>query len=241
MSQHDLEYSVSTALKGMALTDEFKKFVTSNRELWLTFGKMDSHLYRKKLMKLMEAAKLTKDQKIVVYFLFTIVGKKSRVIDGMNAMPDHVKSMAWFDPVRAFIATTMTDYNTSAKAVDKFPGTHVAATNPGLSLMLWKLSVEEEARTVEAFFAKPITVQLHLSQECQERAKSGYKFYWDETVQGSKNTMNTEEAKYREEYYNTSAGDKYLLVTDGLREVEPANKNLGYSMKEIEMWLTAKV
>jgi len=234
-----LEYSVEAALTAMELTTSFKKFVVDNRTLWSTFGKMDSHLYRKKLMKLMDAAKLTKEQRLVVHFMFAVVKRKSRVIDGMAGLSDATKAMPWFDPVKSFISGTIVDYNVSAKTPDKFPGTHVPTTNPGLDMMLWRLSTEPKDRTLDAFFIRTTSVQLHLAPDAQAKAKLGYKSYWDDVVKGTKNTVKTEEAKYREEYYNTSAGDTYLLVMDNLKELKPKNMEVGYTLEEITAWMSA--
>lgn len=235
----DLDYSVAAALKAMELTDAFAKFVVDNRTLWSTFGMMDSTLYRKKLMRLMNAAKLTPEQRLVVHFLFAVVKKKSRVLDGLAGLSDAAKSMTWFEPVRTFIAGTIVDYNANAKSPDKFPGTHVPTTNPGLDLLMWRLMTSKENRNLDEFFMRTTTVQLFLNKEAQEKAKSGYKLYWDETVKSSKNPVKTEEAMYREEYYNTSASDTYLLVNEKLEEVKPADKINGYTLEEITAWMNA--
>jgi len=237
MSLPDSDYSVKSALEKMELTESFKTFVTGNRELWSTFGKMDSHLYRKKLMKLMEKANLTAEQKLIVYFFFAVVKKKSRVIEGMNGLPDHQKSASWFTPVMTFIAGTMTDYNSQAKNPDRFPGTHVPTTNPGLDLLMWRLMTEKEDRTIDNFFRRTTSVQLHLDEAMQAKAKSGYKFYWDSVVTGTKNTMSVEAPQHREAYYETSAGDTYFLVNDSMKELKPADKDKGYTEKEISAWI----
>jgi len=237
MSQTDLAYSVEAALAAMELTTNFKKFVVDNRTLWSTFGRMDSHLYRAKLMKLMDKDGLTKEQRLVVHFLFSVVKKKSRVLEGLNGMSDTVKGMGFYDPVKSFIAGRITDYNTASKSPDKFPGTHIPITNPGLDMLMWKLQTPKAERTLDAFFARTTSIQLHLSTEAQEKSKSGYKYYWDNVVKGTRNTATTEEAKYREDYYNTSAGDKYPLVGDDLKPLAPSNAKTGYSLKEIEDYL----
>jgi len=237
----DLVYSVGAALNAMSLTVEFKKYVVDNRVLWSTFGKMDSHLYRKKLMKLMEAAKLTQEQKLVVHFLFSVVKKKSRVIDGLAGLSADTQKMSWFEPVKSFISGTIVDYNVSAKTPDKFPGTHVPTTNPGLDMMLWRLSTDPKDRTLDAFFIRTTSVQLHLAPESQAKAKLGYKSYWDDVVKGTKNSVKTEDSKYREDYYNTSAGDTYLLVDDNLKEVKPKNSKVGYTLEEITNWMLEDV
>jgi hypothetical protein len=233
----NMSYSVRNALNAMELTTNFSTFVKANRELWSTFGKMDSHLYRKKLMKLMDAAKLSKEQRLAVHLMFALVKNKTRVIDGMNGMSETTKAMSWYEPVKTFIAGTITDYNTAAKAADKFPGTHIPTTNPGLDMLMWRLSTDKEARTLEAFFSRTTSVQLKNGPEAQEMAKSGYRLYWDTVVKRSKNTAPTEEAKYREEYYETSAGDAYYLIDDRLRDVKPASDLVGYTLEEITTWM----
>jgi hypothetical protein len=237
MSQLGSVLSVEAALKAMDLTDNFKSFARSNRELWSTFGKMDSHLYRAKLFKLFALAKLTPEQIVVVYFLFAVVKKKSRVLDGLNGLNDTAKAMPWYDPVKTFIAAYITDYNSAAKSAEKFPGTHVPTTNPGMDLLMWRLMTSKEERSIDGFFARTTSIQLKNGPQAQEKAKSGYKSYWDNTVKGSKNSTPTEEAKYREEYYETSAGDEYFLLNDDLKEVKPANPSVGYTLEEIEKWM----
>jgi len=230
-------FSVKSALEKMELTEAFKTFVTGNRELWSTFGKMDSHLYREKLMKLMNTAGLSAEQKLIVYFFFAVVKKKSRVIEGMNSLPDAQKNATWFSPVMTFVAGTMTDYNSQAKNPDKFPGTHVPTTNPGLDLLMWRLMTDPKDRNKENFFRRTTSTQLHLDTEMQAMAKSGYKFYWDSVVTGTKNSMSVEAPQHREAYYDTSAGDKYFLLTDTMKEIKPKSMEMGYTEKEISDWI----
>jgi len=241
MSTNASVYNVKNAIREMALTDDFKTYIVANRESWSTFGKMDSHLYRKKLMDLMAAAKLTADQKLVVYFLFSVVKKKSRVMEGLNGLDDATKSKTWYDPVRTFIATTIVDYNTAAKSAGKFPGTHIPSTNPGLDLLLWRIMTPKESRTIEGFYARTTSVQMANDVAMQEKAKSGYKLYWDEVVKGTKNTATTEESKFREDYYLTSAGDAYKLLDESLKTIEPKNREVGYTEAEIKAWVAEGV
>jgi hypothetical protein len=237
MASGDLDYSVTAALRGMELTEPFVTFVKAHRDLWLTFGTMNSHLHRKKLMKLMDAAKLTKEQRLVVHFLFAVVKNKSRVMDGLASMPDSVKTFAWYEPVRTFIAGNIVDYNSAAKASEKFPGTHIGITNPGLDMLMWRIMTPKAERSLDRFFIRTTSIQLKLDKETQEMAKSGYKLYWDTVVVGTRNTTATEEAKFRENYYNTSAGDMYLLVDDNLKEFPPKVEAKGYTREEIEKWI----
>lgn len=239
MASGDTGFSVADALKEMMITPSFKKFVEDNKELWLTFGTMDSAAYRKKLMKLMAAAKLNKEQRLVIHFFFAVVKKKSRVLEGMSAFDESVKQKEWYEPVRSFIAGTLTDYNTQAKSADKFPGTHVPTTNPGLDLLMWKLMSKKEHLTIENFFARTTSVQLNLNAEMQSLAQVGYKNYWDNVVKDSRNEVKSEKPQYREDYYKTSAGDTYNLVDGSLKELPPANVKTGYTRKEIENWIAA--
>lgn len=235
----DSDYSVKSALDKMLMSTDFKKFAKDNRALWSTFGKMDSHQYRKKFMKLVETHKLTRESILAVHFFFSIVKKKSRVLDGMDGLPEDVKKKAWFEQTRNFVAAAIVDYNTAAKGPDKFPGTHISTCNPGLDLFLWRLCTPKEERTLEAFFARTTSVQMNLNPAMQAKAKAGYKEYWDNVVKGTKNTVKTEDAKYREEYYLTSAGDTYNLVEESGSDklVEVAAPATGYSEKDLMDWM----
>lgn len=239
----DMDYSVMAALEAMQVTSNFKTYVTDNRTLWSTFGKMDSHQYRKKFMKLIQAHKLSKESALAVQFFFALVKKKSRVLDGLDGLPEQAKKSTWFEQTRNFVATVVVDYNVSAKTADKFPGTHIPTCNPGVDLFLWRLSISKEERTLEAFFARTTSVQMCLDSAMQARAKAGYKDYWDNVVKGTKNTVKTEEAKFREEYYNTSAGDTYYLVVEdkngNLSEMPPKDKSKGYTEQELKDWMLA--
>jgi hypothetical protein len=231
------DYSVGAALKAMRLTTEFKAFIIKHRELWSTYGRMDSNLYRAKLMRIMDSASLLPEDRMIVHFFFCLVKTKSRVLAGMENMSDEVKSMAWFGRVKNFIATYIVDYNTASKNANKFPGTHIPTTNPGLDLYLWKLTVDRADRTVDMFFARTTSVQIKLDTVCQAKSHDGYKKYWEEVVKGTKNTTKTEDPKYREDYYKTSAGDEYYLTTDGRNFLKPSNEKTGYTLEEIEAWL----
>jgi hypothetical protein len=238
LSKTDEElYSVEECLKAMSLTDNFKSFVKDNIELWSTFGTMNSHLYRKKLTKLFEKAKMAPEHRVIVYFLFAVVKNKSRVMLGLDNFSESVKQMSWYDPVKSFIGGSIVEYNTMARSPDKFPGTHIPITDPGLDLLMWKLMSKKEERTIDKFFSRTTTVQLNLDPEMQALAHTGYKAYWDDVVTGTRNTVKTEEAKYNEKYYKTSAGDTYNLVTGKLKVWKPSNLRVGYTREEIVTWL----
>jgi len=233
-------YSVGAMMSAMKVSDKIKTFIVSNQDLWDGFGKMDSHKYRAKLMKLMSSSKLTEDSKVMVFFLFSVVKKKSRVLDAMDGLDENTKAEAWFTPTRTFIATTIVDYNTQAKSASKFPGTHIPTTNPGLDILFYVMMTPEENRSLEELSRRPTFAQLHLDPKMQEVAKSGYKYYWESVVTSTKNTTVVEKPSYKEEYYNTSAGDKYYLIGADSKEIKPMDLNSGYSEKEIKDFLKMK-
>lgn len=210
---------VAKSMTKMALSDSLKTFLVSNHDLWESFGKMSSHLYRADLMLRMEKAELKPDEKFMVYVMFSVIKNQPRVIKAMKAMSEAEKNMTWYNPVFNFISNSICQYVTQATTTGKFPAVNIPSSNPGLDILIFQMTTKPENCTLENLKNRPTFSQLNLNQEMQARAKEGYSNYWDNIVKGTKNTAKVEEPKMREEYYNTGANDKYRLLDIKLKEI----------------------
>lgn len=227
------EIGVQEALKKMALTEDLKSFLITRRAEWADFGKMNSHLYRAKLMKLMTSAGLSPESMLMVFVFFSIIKNRDRVIRAMENMDETSKSQAWFDKTLKFIQTHVTQYVTGTIGNTKMPAVNIPSCNPGLDILAFCLITNPADLTLDNLKNRMTFAQLSLDDELQALAKVGYANYWDNVVTGTKNPTKTEEPKMREAYYNTSAGDKYNLIGLDLKEIKPKNPEKGFTKEEI--------
>jgi len=95
--------TVMEALATLRMDEELKNYLLSKRAEWEMFGKMNSHMYRTVLMKRMDEANLNGEQRFMVFFLFSVVKNKDRVLKAMEAMAAEDKAKSWFAPVMNFI------------------------------------------------------------------------------------------------------------------------------------------
>jgi len=88
-------------------------------------------------------------------------------------------------------------------------------------------------------FERPNASQLALDEMAQSRAKVGYKKYWDEVVNGTKNPdakdLDLPKPMMREEYYQNAANDKYPLIKVDMKPVPIPEK--GYSETGVLSWM----
>lgn len=228
---------VVAALAKMSLTESLKNYIKSNQEQWANFGKMTSHLYREKLLKMMDSNSLTAEAKFMVFFFFSVIKNKPRVLKAMDAMSSDVKAEPWFNPTRDFIAAHVTQYVTETVGNNKFPAVNIPSCNPGFDILVFSLITNPADKTIAELRNRTTFSQLDLSDDMQAQAKIGYAHYWDTIVQGTKNTTATEEPKMRENYYQTTAQDRYKLVGLDMKEVKVPEG--GYKEKDILDYLKA--
>jgi len=231
--------TVQEALSRLAKSPELQEYILSKRELWAIFGKMNSHLYRAILMKRMLEAKLNPECQFMVFFLFSVIKNRDRVIRQMEAMDPTDQQKPWFNPVKNFITTHITQYVSDVVRSKKFPAVNIPTCNPGLDVLVYCLITHPNDRTTEELFNRPTASQLFLDDVAQDEAKEGYRYYWNSIVTGSKNpdAKDLEVPEFREDYYKNSRADDYRLVDLELKEVEPLNPAVGYSLKEIKDYM----
>lgn len=205
---------------------------------WTSFGKMNSHIYRKLLMERFAKANLTSEEVFMIYFLFSAVKNQERVLDGLDTMSDDMKALAWFSKVRAFVDSNLTQYVSAKKKTKKFPAVNIPVTFPGLDLLCWAIWVPSSSWSLTEMYRRTTTSQLDLDDMAQSRAKEGYAYFWNEIVVGTKNPdakdLKLPAPAMREEYYKNSANDKYPLISWELKIVTIPRD--GYSERALMDW-----
>jgi len=207
-----------------------------------TFGTRNSAVYREMLFNMFKGTKMSADPTSIffLYYMASIIKNRNRIVQSWDSLPETLRTKDWARETRTFIANKCVQY-TKEETAGKFSFVHVPMTNPGIDILCWCLWASEEDRTVENFFKRTTSVQLRLNKECQLRAMEGYKFYWLETVNGTRNTRldrNDSIIETREnwlQYYQTSASDGYHLVDQDFKEI-PAPVG-GYTIADIETFL----
>jgi hypothetical protein len=232
---------VSEALVKMSMDEELLKYILKNRDSWEVFGKMNSMLYRRQLFTMMEKAKLNAEQMFMVFFMFSVIKNKDRVMKSMEAMSAEDKAKEWFSPVMSFINTNMTQYVSDVTKSRKFPAVNVPNCMPGLDILIWTLITHPNKRTLWNLAQRTTFSQLDLAEDVQEFAKAGYTEYWNNVVKSTKNpdakTQNLPVPEFREEYYANSVNDRYRLVDINLKEIEPLDISVGYKEAEVVAYI----
>jgi len=233
--------TVQEALASMKLSEGLMNYLLDRRAEWQMFGKMNSHLYRRILMKAYEAANLNEEQRLMVHFFAAVIKNRDRVLKAMEVMEAEDKSKTWYAPVLNFINTRTTQYVSDVTKSKKFPFVNIPNCNPGLDILLYCVIVPPNERSLVELARRTTFSQLDLDGEMQDIAKEGYTYYWDNVVRGTKNPdaklpgSTLEVPKFREEYYANSVSDDYKLVTVSLDEVQC--KETGYDLKDIVDYL----
>lgn len=233
----DSIYPILSALGGMKIPT--KDLGTILQVDWMSFGKKDSHVYRKMLMERFNKAMLSAEEKFMIYFLFSVVKNQKRVKEGLDNLPENVRNLTWFTRVRAFVDGHLCQYVSQATSTKKFPAVNIPVTNPGMDLLCWAIWAPCSQMNLREFFRRPNSAQLFLDEMAQSQAKTGYAYYWNTVVQGTQNpdakTLDLPKPQMREEYYKNAESDRYPLVGTTLTII-PVPTN-GYSTADLTHWM----
>jgi len=234
-------FSVATALSTIEVKAQSLKFMTEDCSIWDMYGKKDSHLLRAKLFKLMKEAKLSKEEIFMVFFFFSVIKNKRRVMESFDQLPEEIRALTSVMKAKQFINDSLVQY-TSQETIKKFAVVHLPTTMPGLDLMLTALTLDKKVDSVVNYiFTKQTFAQINVDSNLQAINKGAQQLFWDTMVKKSRNEARinktvTDELKFHEDYYETSARDKYNLVDLKFKEVEPRDKSTGYTRDEIMAW-----
>jgi hypothetical protein len=210
--------------------------------MWDTFGKMTSNIYRKRLMEKMDEANLSSEAKLMIFFFFSVIKNQPRVINALKSMSEADKNQSWYNEVYSFSNNQITQYVTQANTSGKFPAVNIPTCNPGLDILFYSLMTNDENKNLDLIKNRTTFSQLKLNSEMQALAKTGYDYYWNVVVKGTKNNdnkgPNSEAPMARDEYYNTGAADMYLLIGEDLVEISAPEG--GYTRANIESYMKTR-
>jgi len=230
------DLGVTEAMKLLELSDSLLKFIKDKEEQWVTFGKMNSHLYRDQLMRRMKAKQLSKESATMVFFLASVIKSGPRIVKAMDQMTEEEKKLTWWFPTKDFFLTETTQYVSQAVKNQKFPVVNIPTCMPGLDVLFFCLMTPKERRTLDNLSLRPTFSQLDLQEAAQTKAKEGYSTYWTKIIKGTKNPDKPEAPGMKEDYYQNAAGDKYHLVKKDMTLIQPAVAT-GYTLAEIQTYL----
>jgi hypothetical protein len=234
-------FEVAKALLSLGVDDKTMRLLTEDPNQWNMFGKKDSHLLRAKLFKLFTEAKLGKEAIFMIFFFFSVIKNRNRVINSFDELSDEIKAIPSVTDAKKFIQEYLVQY-TSQESSKKFAVVHLPTTMPGLDIMMSALILSDTDHDMESYiFSRQTFAQLNISPELQSINMTAQQVFWNNIVKSSKNEARanktvTEDLKFNEDYYKTSAADKYLLVDINFKEVIPKNASLGYTKEELKTW-----
>jgi len=234
-------FTVATALSGISVDKTMVSNLTKDNAQWMMFGKKDSHLLRAKLFKLFASKKLSKEAIFVTFFFFALIKNRNRVMDSFEHMEENIKSMKSVVDAKTFITEHIVQY-TSQETPTRFAAVHLPTTMPGLDIMITALVCDNDLAEIEnKIIPKQTFTQLNVNEVLQAKNKAGQMAFWNNVVKSSKNEARKnksvdEELKFHEDYYNTSAADKYKLIDLTFKEINPKEPTVGYTEEEIIGW-----
>lgn len=232
---------VEEALKLTSLSPQIKAFLLTKQEEWENFGKKNSHLYRKMLFDLYKRLSLSPEAIMMVHAFTAVIKSQPRIVMAMENMSEEDQKLSWHYPVLNFFRTETTQYVSVANRTKKYPVVNIPTAMPGLDILLACLTTRKDMRTMDWVARRPTFSQLKLDVETQTLAKKGYEEYWTKIVRGTKNKDDVEKPGMKEEYYQNSAGDEYLLFElnrDGnIIVLRPENLSRGYTKEEIKRYI----
>jgi hypothetical protein len=234
-------FSVAEALKSISLSDQTLEAISKDIDFWNTFGKKDSHLLRAKLFKLFRDSKIDHDTIFMVFFFFSVVKNKTRVMESMDNLPEELKALPIVTRAKDFIRDKLVQY-VSQESSKNFAVVHLPTTMPGVDLLATAYHTRSTTEAMEKnIFEKQTFTQMHINAELQAINKKAQENFWNNIVTTSKNqARNTKQVsetlKFHEQYYNTSAADKYYLIDHDFKEIKPSDLTNGYTKKEIVAW-----
>jgi len=228
--------SVSDALSAMNISSSIMGLVTSQRDIWMTFGKKNSHLLRAQLFKMFEEAKMTQEGKFMIFYFFAMIKNHGRVLAAMDNLPQDFKSEKWFKEVQTFIKNKLVQY-VSQERNGKFAVVHLPTTMPGLDILCFSMATDGDMKNIDEIIKRQCFAQLDLDEDLQAENKAAQMNFWENEVTRSNNDNKSAFKKgFQEDFYNTSAGDKYCLLNLKMQErtIPPG----GYSKSDLEQWYT---
>lgn len=230
------DISVEVALQSMNLDGDMIDLITKNQSIWLNFGKKTSHTLRTFLMNLMQKAQLSDKARFMIYFFFSVIKNVQRVLNAMEQLPNEMKTADWFSPVKNFVQRNLVQY-TNQENSEKFAVVHLPTTNPGLDCLCAALSMPATKRALNEIIRRNTFTQLDISPTVLEINKQGVMDFWNNKVRKSNNRNRPGESlNFHEDYFNTAAQDKYLLVDRNLNEFNEYEERVGMEEKDVEKW-----
>jgi len=234
---------VVNALGSVTINKMMVDYFKGKQQDWKFFGKMNSHLYRQQLFAKMEERKLDPESMMLVYSMASIIKSQPRIVQAMMDMPENERFASpgvWF-AVRNFFETDCVQYVTAAKKTKKFPVVNIPGTMPGLDILWFCLCTENADRTLDNLKIRPTFTQISLAEDVQTIAKEGYEIFWTKIVKGTRNPDKVDAPGMNQSFYETSAGDNYLLINldkeNTMIQMKPAATNGKYTKEEVTTYL----
>jgi len=240
MASTNVQFDLSQSLVALQTSAEFNTFLAANRGFLDLFGKKNSHLLRNKLERLMTANNLTADAKFAVYMLCSAMRRKDRIMQGIEDLPQPVRSLQWMQAVRTFINARMCTWPKDEGATT-FATIHVASANPPFAMYSYGKVWRYEDLTLENLVKEQVFGQLHLSEGVQKVHKMAMIIFWCRTVSRTTRTDTDFNSRagslsaFDNTIYRNQIADRYVLINEDKTARAPGAD--GYSWQDIIDWL----
>ena len=179
-----------------------------------------------------------KKARFMVYFFFSVTKNKKRVRDALTAHSAEFQTMAWYDPVFKFVSTKVVQYTTNEQAVtnnEVFAAPFISPTPPRIG-HADLLHAQHEVHRGHGEEADLLPAQVgRRDAGVEQGGVQVVRYYWDQVVEKTRRKILKEAPMYREDYYNNSAGDAYLLIGQDFKEVLTAT--MGYTRNILQTYL----
>jgi len=209
-----------------------------DRRMLENIGRMNSSTYRKKLLRIMNAAHLTPNEKTIVVALSVQVRSKRRICDSLRVFSD-VTVYPWYTRVNAFFNGSCVDY-TNQETPLLTSVAHISNALPSIAAICWAIMAEDADATTDKMVENLWFAQLRVNTALLNASKTWEKHFWENVVTRSRNPNQTGFAQFgqtfQEDFWKTKAADRYQLLDKNLDEVPPAAAT-GYTPAEVTAWI----
>ena len=194
------------------------------------FGLLTSHIYRKKLERLMDQAKLSQAARTFFFFLVMLIKNVKRIKEGLNSkeIAEKFQGKPYFQEVQKFVNKSMVQYvneinkMSSDEAKEKFPIVNAPTCNPSLMAQLWKtyhkkspewaslLAEQGRPTLIKMFLSNLWAPQLYMSQDLKDMQKQWEEEWWNTevTYTNAVDKLNFKKG-FQERFWETKAKDNY--------------------------------
>ena len=164
----------------MSGNDDFPNFVTHQDVIDL--DGLSSHQQRAVFLEQCYEKKLSSETIFAIYVLATVTRNRDELLKRFPALPSSFRNRHPFVAAYEFIKNHMVGWAYEVQPGVNFSLVNVLITNPSICLLIWKMIVPPEKRTIDDVLKTSFSTQLDLDSELRAIHYEHQKNFWNEAI-----------------------------------------------------------